>query len=147
MDPLSVTASIIAVLQLTVKIIDGLKHARDASTDRIHFTTEIQNLRDLLVALLSRVDEDSSDPWHINVRQMGGQDGLIYQYRVALEQLKDKISTGEGLKKTAKTFLWKYIQQDAERILSRMERLKSLVQIALEMDHLFVLSEACSEAH
>jgi hypothetical protein len=147
MDPLSVTASIIAVLQLTVKIIDGLKYAGDASTDRVQFTTEIQNLRDLLVALLSRVDEDSSDPWHTNVRQMGGQDGLIYQYRVALEQLKDKISTGEGLKKTAKTFLWKYIQQDAERILSRMERLKSLVQIALEMDHLFVLSEACSEAH
>jgi hypothetical protein len=140
MDPLSVTASIIAVLQLTVKIIEGLKDAKDASTDRSQFTTEIQNLRDLLVALLSRVDEDSSDPWHTNVRQMGGQDGLIYQYRVALEQLKDKISNGQGVKKMTKTLLWKYIQQDAERILLRIERLKSLVQIALEMDHLSVLS-------
>jgi hypothetical protein len=147
MDPLSVTASIIAVLQLTVKIIDGLKHARDASTDRVQFTTEVQNLRDLLVALLSRVDEDSSDPWHTNVRQMGGKDGVIHQYRVALEQLKDKMSTGEGLKKTVKTVLWTYIQQDAERILLRIERLKSLVHIALEMDHLFVLSEACFEKH
>jgi hypothetical protein len=140
MDPLSVTASIIAVLQLTVKIIEGLKDAKDASADRSQFTTEIQNLRDLLVALLSRVDEDSSDPWHKNVREMGGQDGLIYQYRVALEQLKDNISTGQGVKKMTKTLLWKYIQQDAERILLRIERLKSLVQIALEMDHLFVSS-------
>jgi hypothetical protein len=123
-----------------VKILGGLKDAKDASTDRSQFTAEIQNLRDLLVALLSRVDEDSSDPWHANVRQMGGKDGLIYQYRVALEQLKDKISTGEGLKKTAKTLLWKYIQPDTERILLKIERLKSLVQIALEMDHLSVLS-------
>lgn len=38
--------------------------------------------------------------------------------------------------------LWKYMKDDAEHILSRVERLKSLVQIALENDHLFVLLQA-----
>jgi hypothetical protein len=37
-----------------------------------------------------------------------------------------------------KTLLWKYIKDDAERIVLGIERLKSLVQIALEMDHLYV---------
>jgi hypothetical protein len=142
MDPLSVTASIIAILQVTVKIGEVLSDAKDASTDRSQFMTDISNLSNLLVALLSRLDESSTDPWHANVRALGGKDGLIYQYRVALEGLTDKISAGHGLKKTAKTLLWKYIKDDAERILSRIERLKSLVQIALEMDHLSVLLQA-----
>jgi hypothetical protein len=138
MDPLSVTASIIAILQLTVKVGECLCDAKDASTERSQFTTETSNLSSLLVALLSRVDESSNEPWHTKVRELGGKDGLIYQYRVALEQLKDKISSGHGLKKMAKTILWKYIKEDADGILVRIERLKSLVQIALQMDHLFV---------
>ncbi|KAF1363100.1 hypothetical protein EJ07DRAFT_54123, partial [Lizonia empirigonia] len=137
MDPLSVTASIIAILQLTVKVGEALSDAKDASKDRSQFTADTSNLSNLLVALLSRLDESSNDPWHANVRELGGKDGLLYQYRIALEGLTNKISAGHGLKKTAKTFLWKYVRDDAERILSRIERLKSLVQIALEMDHLF----------
>ncbi|KAF1362416.1 hypothetical protein EJ07DRAFT_163659 [Lizonia empirigonia] len=141
MDPLSVTASIIAILQLMLKVCEALSDARDAATDRSQFTTDISNLSNLLVALLSRLDESSADPWHANVRAMGGKDNLLYQYRVALEQLKDKISAGHGMKKMATILLWKYIKDDAEHILLRLGRLQSLVQIALEMDH-FKLSQA-----
>ncbi|KAH7353153.1 hypothetical protein BKA66DRAFT_516228 [Pyrenochaeta sp. MPI-SDFR-AT-0127] len=141
MDPLSVTASIISILQLTAKVGEGLRDAKDASTERSQFTAEASNLSSLLVTLLSRFDDSSNEPWHTKVRELGGKDGLVYQYRLALEQLKDKVSNGHGTKKMTKTLLWKYIKDDAERILSRMERLKTLVQIALEMDH-FKLSQA-----
>ncbi|KAH4217774.1 hypothetical protein HBH70_194640 [Parastagonospora nodorum] len=141
MDPLSVTASIIAIFQLTVKVGERLHDAKDASTERSQFTTETSNLSSLLLTLLSHIDESSNEPWHTKVRELGGKDGLVYQYRVALEQLKDKILGGHGLKKIAKTLLWKYIKEDAESILLRIERLKSLVQIALQMDH-FNLSQA-----
>jgi hypothetical protein len=143
MDPLSVTASIVAIVQLTFKVSEGLKDAKDASTDRSQFTADISNISKLLYNLLSRLDESSDDPWQKNVRELGEKDGLIYQYRVALEQLKDKMSTGHGIKKIAKTLLWKFIKEDAERIMTRIERLKSLVHIALEMDHLFVLLREC----
>jgi hypothetical protein len=139
MDPLSVTASIIAILQLTVKVGQALSDANSASKERSQFTADTSNLSKLLFDLSFRLDESSDDPWHANVRTLGGKDGLIYQYRITLEGLTDKISAGHGLKRTAKTLLWKYIRDDAERILSKIERLKSLVQIALEMDHLFVL--------
>jgi hypothetical protein len=76
MDPLSVTASIVAILQLTVKVSEGLGDARDASTDRIQFETNIANLRNLLVDLLSRIDESSDDPWHARARALGAKDGL-----------------------------------------------------------------------
>ncbi|KAJ4329627.1 hypothetical protein N0V87_010706, partial [Didymella glomerata] len=131
--------SIIAILQLTVKVGQALSDANSASKERSQFTADTSNLSKLLFDLSFRLDESSDDPWHANVRTLGGKDGLIYQYRIALEGLTDKISAGHGLKRTAKTLLWKYIRDDAERILSKIERLKSLVQIALEMDHLFVL--------
>jgi hypothetical protein len=142
MDPLGVTASIIAILKLTVQVGEGLSAAKDASTDRIQFTADIENLSGLLVALLSRIDESSADPWPANVQALAGQDGLIYQYRLALEELKDKISPGHGIKKTTKIVFWKKIKDDAERILSKIERLKSLVLIALENNHLFVSPQA-----
>jgi hypothetical protein len=138
MDPLSLTASIIAVLQLTTKVGEYLKDAKDASEERSQFMTETSNLSSLLMSLLSHVDERSEKPWHAKVRELGGKNGLVYQYRVALEQLKEKISNGHGMKKMVKTLLWKHIRDDAEHILVRIERLKSLVQIALEMDHLYV---------
>jgi hypothetical protein len=140
MDPLSITASIIAILQLTVKVGERLRDAKDASTERNQFTTEISNLSNLLVTLLSHFNESSNEPWHTKVRELGGKDGLVYQYRVALEQLQDKMSVEHRLKKMAKALQWKYIKEDAEAILVRIERLKSLVQIALHLDHLFVSS-------
>lgn len=139
MDPLSITASIIAILQITVKISEGLRDAKNVSTDRSQFTSEISNLSKLLVDLLSRLDESSDDPWHVHVRQLGGKGGLLSQYRTELGLLKDKISYGIGMKKVKSSLIWRYIRNDAECILSRIGRLKTLVQIALEMDHLFVL--------
>jgi hypothetical protein len=140
MDPLSITASIIAILQVTTKVGLCLRDAKDASTDCSHFTAETTNLSNLLVELLSHIEEGSQDRWHVHIKELGGKDGAIYQYRIALEQLKDKITVGHGLKKIAKTLLWKYVRDDAERLLARLERLKSLVQIALELDHLCVYS-------
>lgn len=136
MDPLSVTASIIAIVGLAEKVCAYLDDAKDASTDRIRFTNEMSNLSKLLVALLSRLDESSNEPWHAKVRELGGRDGLIYQYRVALEQFKDKVSERQGIKKIAKTLLWKHVREDAERILSRIERLKLTMQMYLQIDQL-----------
>jgi hypothetical protein len=136
MDPLSVTASIVAIVQLTVKVSEGLGDAKNASADRTQFETTIKNASKLLFDLLSRMDQSSDDPWHMKTRELGAKDGLIYQYRLALELLRDKISDGRGIQKLSKTLLWKYIKEDADRILSRTDRLNSLVQIALELDHL-----------
>lgn len=138
MDPFSFAASVVTILQVTFKVGECLRDAKDASTECSQFMTEASNLSNLLVTLVSRISETSHDPWCRKVQELGGKDGVIYQYRVALEQLKDKLTKGHEIKKIKKTLLWKYVREDAEHILSRIERLKSLVQIALEMDHLFV---------
>jgi hypothetical protein len=57
-----------------------------------------------------------------------------------LEQLLAvaKVTGAGGIKKIGNALLWKFSKEEVTNILSRIERLKTLVQIALEMDHLSV---------
>ena len=136
MDPLSITASIVAVLQLTHAVIGYLNDVKDASTDRARCALEASNLYGLLVTLKFRLEGRSYEPWHAAVRALGVKNGPLDQYKHALEQLQKKITSGSGIKKIGNTLWWKFSKEEVTSILSRMERLKTLVQIALEMDHL-----------
>ena len=64
------------------------------------------------------------------------QHGPLDQYKETLEQFQNKIVSGSGLEKIGNVVIWKSNQEEIADILSKMKRLKSLIQIALEMDHL-----------
>ncbi|OCK75534.1 hypothetical protein K432DRAFT_361892 [Lepidopterella palustris CBS 459.81] len=139
MDPLSVTASIIAVLQLTNAIIGYLNDVKGASKDRAQCAIEASNVYNLLVNLKYRLEEASSnDAWYTAVRALAVTNGPLDQYRSALEQLQSKVisTSTSGLGKIGSALTWKLSKEEVADILSKIERLKSLIQIALEMDHL-----------
>ncbi|KFY65629.1 hypothetical protein V496_02442 [Pseudogymnoascus sp. VKM F-4515 (FW-2607)] len=142
MDPLSVTASIIAIVQLTSVIIGCLNDLKGTSKDRAQCAIEISNVSNLLVQLMYRLNEGSSnDSSYAAVEALAAAEGPIDQYRSALEQLKSKFtSTASSGLKIGSALSWKFSKEEVANILSRIERLKSLTQIALEMDH-FKLSQ------
>ncbi|KFX96636.1 hypothetical protein V490_03225 [Pseudogymnoascus sp. VKM F-3557] len=143
MDPLSVTASIIAVVQLTSVVIGCLNSLKDTSKDRSQCVIELANIRNLLVQLTYRLDEASSDDvWHSEVRALATTNGPLDQFRSALEQLQSKLtSSASSRTKIGSALSWKFSKEEVTSILTRIERLKSLTQIALEMDQ-FKLSQA-----
>jgi hypothetical protein len=49
---------------------------------------------------------------------------------------KAKVTSEGGMKKMVHILLWKFIKKEVTGIMARMERLKPLIQIALELDHL-----------
>ena len=137
MDPLSVTASIIAILQLTSKVIEYIDDVRDAPKERARLAIEASNLYSLLIILRYRIEDGrSNEAWYTAIRLLGVQNGPLDQYKDALEQLQRKIVSGSGIKKIGHALLWKFSKEEITGLLSRMESLKSLIQIALEMDHL-----------
>jgi len=139
MDPLSVTASVIAVLQLTSTVIDYLNDVNDASKDQARCAIEASNVYYLLTNLKYRLEEAKSEnaPWHTAVRSLAATNGPLDQYKSALEQLQSKVTTASAsrLHKAGRALVWKFTKDEVAGILSRIERLKSLIQIALEMDH------------
>jgi hypothetical protein len=137
MDPLSVTASIAAVLQLSTKVLAYLNNVKDAPKDRTQCTIEILNLCSLLYKLRDHVEKgDSSQPWYSAVGALATSNGPLDQFKDALETLQAKVVEGNLLKKAGDLLLWKFIKEEVASILHRIERLKSLAEIALQMDHL-----------
>jgi hypothetical protein len=139
MDPLSITASIIAIVQLTSKVIVYLEDVKSASKDRDQCAIEVSNLSAFLTKLRYRLKEGASNElWNAEVQKLGEKDGILDQYKLALEQLHAAIISRRGTKKAAHLIRWSWIKKEVEVILARIERLKPLVHIALEMDHLLV---------
>ena len=137
MDPLSLTASIVAVLQLTSDAVTYLRDVRDAPKECRERMVEVSNLYTLLLKLDLRLSESNAkDPWYIEVRSLAVKDGPLDQYQQALQHLFAKVKPANGIRRLANTLMWTSIKEDVASILTRMERLKTLVGIALEMDHL-----------
>ncbi|KAF2711109.1 hypothetical protein K504DRAFT_475959 [Pleomassaria siparia CBS 279.74] len=145
MDPLSVTASIIAVLQLSAKVLTYLNDVNAASKDRAKCAVEASNLHSLLFSLRFRLEEGTADtPWYTAIRDLAVEKGPLDQFKQALETLQDGMTDGGLLEKACKTLTWKFKKEEIAGILNRIERLKSLIEIALQMDH-FKLSQAIKD--
>ena len=136
-DPLSITASVVAILQLTGEVIKYLNDVKDAPKECQQCTLEACNLQNLLFNLRYRLEEgQSSDPWFTAIRALAVAGGPFDQYKQALEQLQAKLVADGTVQKVIQRLVWKFTKTEIASILRRMERLKSLVSIALEMDHL-----------
>lgn len=137
MDPISAAASIITVIQLSSKVVGYLNDVKDASKDRAKCMIEVTNVNCLLTTLRFRLEDgDSSTPWYTSVRALAIENGPLDQFKEALELLQGRI-VGEGkMRKAGNALIWKFNKEEIASILCRIERLKSLVQVALQMDHL-----------
>ena len=137
MDGLSAAASIIAVLQLTSAVIRYLNDIKNAPKDCQQCTIETSNLQSLLITLRYRLDQgQADDPWFTAVRALNIENGPLDQFKQALEQLLSRVERQDGIREVKRRLLWKIKKEEVASILGRMERLKSLVSLALENDHL-----------
>lgn len=137
MDPLSFTASVIAVLQLSSKVVGYLTDVNDASKERAKCAVEASNIHSLLLNLRFRLEEGSADAsWYTAIRALAVENGPLDQFKQALELLQTKMTDRGRVKKAREALLWKFKKEEVADILNRMERLKSTVEIALQMDHL-----------
>jgi hypothetical protein len=138
MDPLSVAASIIAILQLSNKVIGYLNDVKDASKERAKCAVEATNLHSLLTNLRYRLeDADVHSPWFTAIRALAVDQGPLDQFKQTLELLKDSMAGDTGrIGKLREALQWKFKKEEVDRMLLSMERLKTLVTIALQMDHL-----------
>jgi hypothetical protein len=100
---------------------------------------EASGLVGLLITLKSLVaDCDPQDPWLRATSRLATSNGPLEQYRSALEKLVGKIMPGDGLRKIGQALVWKFTKEDISGLLSQMERVKSLIDIALSMDGMLV---------
>jgi hypothetical protein len=142
MDPLSITASVIAVVTLSGKVLEYLMTVKDAPQECTKLTLEVSNLYHLLISLKCRMESsDPKDPWSTSIQGLSFKNGALEQLKLRLEELQDKLQGGRirKLGQVGEMLAWKFKKAEVHRTMLSMERLKSLISIALEQDHLSVV--------
>jgi hypothetical protein len=143
MDPLSITVSIAALLQLTNQIVSYVKQTKAAPEERTKVLREASSLVGLLSTLKDLIDEcDPHDPWLQATCSLATRDGPLAQYKLALEKLVPKIILSHGPRKVGQALAWKFHKEEVDGLLSQIERIKTFVNIALELDLMSVQSHS-----
>lgn len=141
-ETLGVVSGIIAVADLTFTVLGYLKSVHDAGKEVQDYNREAPNFAELLTSLAVHVTQSggqNGDPWFQSVQSL--QRGPMQQYQAAVERFKEKVAPGTGIcEKFTQRITWKFVRDDVCNILAKTERLKSLVIIALQKDHLQVFS-------
>ena len=139
MDPLSITLGITTLLALAKEVVFFVKEAKDASDERNKFIRETSSLNGMLNTLVEFVnEEDPVGPWLHAISELLVRNGPIDQFSLGLRQLRIKVTPASGLRRLGEALVWKQIKDDVKNLLSQLERLKTLVGIALELDHMLV---------
>ena len=140
MEPLSITASIVTIVQLSCEVVKYLSDVKDAPRDCQQCVIEVSNTQSLLARLRIRLEDgEPGDVWFNEIKKLGDLGGPLCQYKQALEELRSRIESQDAVQKVRRKLLWRFSKEEVTNILARMERLKSVLSIALENDHLFVI--------
>jgi hypothetical protein len=140
MDPVTViglVASIVQLIDTTTKAIKYINDVKDAPRDRARLAREAASLLALLTDLRYRLEEtNSTDPWFTGIRSLGVEGGPLEQFNEAIDDLARKLEPEKSLKKLAKVVFWSLDKNEINNILTKIERLKTFVDLALQKDHL-----------
>jgi hypothetical protein len=136
-DPLSVSASIVAVLQLTGTVVQYLKDVKEAPKDRQRILSELSVASGILYLLRDLAERPQyGDAWSVTIRSLNVPNGPLDQFKLALELLTSKLAPVNGLKKMRKALAWPFQKTEIQIVISMIERQKSIFNLALQNDHM-----------
>lgn len=135
-DPLSITASIIAIIQLTQQVIGYVIDVKNSSDDSKRILNELASAHTFLFLLEDKAKR-SGTQWDKTMRSLVTPNGPLEQFKNALELLASKLGPRKGLKKVKKALSWSFQKREIKEILGTIERQKTLFILALHNDHMY----------
>lgn len=144
MDPVSAVgfvASIIQLIETTAKVVRYVNAVKDAPTERAQFARHASSLLALLTDLRYRVEDakSASETWFVALRSLGVGGGPLDQLQGQMECLATKlqpVSNTDRLEKARKALAWTLNKKEIVEALAQIERVKTLVMLALQNDQL-----------
>jgi DNA repair exonuclease SbcCD ATPase subunit len=143
MDPLSITASAIAIIQISGAIINTCytyrSRLKSASKDASRIINELNALRTIIEDLYQLLyDENKTKAiYESTLSKLSQPDGILATCLASLEELSKKLEPKEGWKATKAAILWPLKESDMKRALQDIDITKDTVQLALAADQRF----------
>lgn len=143
-DPLSILASIIAIVQISGKVIsicyDYRSGVKKAPRDLARITDEVISLRDVLERLIRIIDEDNANNGIrlSTVEMLNKPGGPLPRITAQLEELEVKLKPANGWRAVGKALTWPLREGDANKTLDVIRRIKETLSLALLTDQTYV---------
>ncbi|KAH7075546.1 hypothetical protein BKA63DRAFT_300109 [Paraphoma chrysanthemicola] len=137
MDGLSAAASIWSLAQATGALVKYFSTAKSGNKDIKHLQRELATLNSLLITLINLKfhfeRSQTSQEWNGAIRVLGVDHGPFAECADTMAQLHRKITSRNGVRAIA---MWPFIKDDAQDMLNKIERLKSVISLVLSVDQL-----------
>jgi hypothetical protein len=140
MDPISLTGTLITVLQITTSVIsicyNYRQGAKNASQDIIQISDELNSLKDVMETLLKLVEKSEPiDSSRLSTfEHLAKPGGLLLTCQAELEKLKKNLEPETGWRAVRQSFAWPLKEGEVQKTLLSLERLKSTMHLALSVD-------------
>jgi ankyrin repeat protein len=139
MEPLSAAGSVISVLHLASEVFKYVNTAASASKERKRLRSEVLACRNILQQLQDDVDDsEEGKAWLKTIKVLEAPDGPLGRLRVALDVVKIKLMSKDGLRNSLK---WPFKEREVQKIIGAIEREKSLLELALANNSRKLLQE------
>jgi hypothetical protein len=138
MEAVGLAASIISVIEITGTTLSYLNDVRTSSRERAKLAMEVSDVSARLVSLRYRLaDSTAKDPWFKAVQ---GLSGPLESFKATIEGLAERLTGKSGFGKIASSLTWTLDKRATADYLAKIERLKTLIVLALQEDLRFVTS-------
>lgn len=136
MDPLSVTASIIAVLQLSSNVLSYMINIKHATKEQRKLRDEIRRCETILLQLKDNSEDSASDgdnlEWRSKIKAIEG--APLSRITSVLKELEAKLKPEDGMKKVTAVLKWPFTKAEVAELTQTMSREMQLLQLVLSVD-------------
>lgn len=147
-DPLSITASIITVIQLSSEVVIYISGVSGATKERKRLRDEIRACESILVHLQDDVEgSDEENTWLETIKALEGPNAPLGRLQDAFSIVKAKLEPKNGLEKAFTSLIWPFKEKEVDRIIATIEREKTLLNLAASTNnHRYVPFRVCALA-
>ncbi|KAK7955886.1 uncharacterized protein PG986_005108 [Apiospora aurea] len=134
------TASLIAIVDLSFKVIKYMNDVRDGGKERSELHQEVLAVYDIFWNIKSDFESPSIDettPWSEAIKPLFKPNGTIEQLKQVLEQIATKITIPQpSAAGVFKKLQWPFEKSEVQRILSRLRSYKGTITLTLNRANL-----------
>ena len=132
MDPLSTTASVAAVIQLSSEVVKYVNSAIGAKKERKRLREELRACEAILQQLKDEADEsEEGQAWSDTIKALEAPGAPLGRLWVALRQIEAKLQPREGLRRALASLEWPFNEKEIREIHATIESEKSLLVLGL----------------
>ena len=137
-DPLSISASIVALLQITATVIGYVTDVSGANADCARIRDEMTAIHPVLKALKEKVDEAVAQGTDDSFKTLKALGDPLDKFKKTMDSLEAKLEDHKGWRRVGDALVWPFRKSDVKEILDSIERYKGIFSLAMQNDHVYV---------